>query len=268
MACTNSNYLSETTPFPSGYTYVHEISEYSSTAQYNVIYQFVRLNLAAMAHGYPNEEIALNNDIHFGEDLSLANSLLSDEVQPVASFWWEPEGAHAVVAFGVIHNPSVDSTYYLVNDSNRPSMVSRLAIGGRGADRTCVLQRYSSGYEVWYDPYVGTIGWLYVADPRPYGLAAPEPLFAALQEPSLETGNAPNPFNTSTTIHYAVGQPGVVKLEVFNIIGQRVVTLLDEKQQAGQHSVIWDASGQASGVYFYKLTAGDFTEVRRMTLLK
>jgi len=59
-----------------------------------------------------------------------------------------------------------------------------------------------------------------------------------------------------------------VKLEVFNLRGQKVAMLADSKQQAGYRSVVWDASEVSSGLYFYKLTAGDFTQSRRMMLVK
>jgi len=59
-----------------------------------------------------------------------------------------------------------------------------------------------------------------------------------------------------------------VKLEIHNILGQKEVTLVDERQQPGYRSVIWDTSEVSSGLHFYKLTAGDFTEARRMMLVK
>jgi len=80
--------------------------------------------------------------------------------------------------------------------------------------------------------------------------------------------NHPNPFNASTTIHYQLPVDAHIKLEVYNTLGERVATLVDESQQAGYKSVIWDASAVSSGLYFYKLTAGDFTETRRMMLVK
>jgi parallel beta-helix repeat protein len=80
--------------------------------------------------------------------------------------------------------------------------------------------------------------------------------------------NYPNPFNSSTSIRYEVPVDGHVKLEVYNLFGQKVTTLVDSKQQAGYRSVLWDASELSSGLYFYKLTAGDFTETRRMMLVK
>jgi len=81
-------------------------------------------------------------------------------------------------------------------------------------------------------------------------------------------GNYPNPFNSATTINYEVSSGGKVKLEVFTLLGEKVETLVDRWQEAGYKSVSWEASGVSSGAYFYKLTAGDLTDTRRMILLK
>lgn len=85
--------------------------------------------------------------------------------------------------------------------------------------------------------------------------------------------NYPNPFNPATTIRFDLPTPAHVKLEVFNLLGQRVAELADEPMKTGRHSVIWDGKNQsgedtASGVYFYRLTAGDYAKVRRMTILR
>jgi len=80
--------------------------------------------------------------------------------------------------------------------------------------------------------------------------------------------NHPNPFNAATTIDYQLPVHGHVKLEVYNLLGQRVATLVDSKQQTGYRSVVWDAYEVSSGLYFYRLTAADFTETRRMMLVK
>jgi len=80
--------------------------------------------------------------------------------------------------------------------------------------------------------------------------------------------NYPNPFNASTLISYELPATSQVKLEVYNLLGSKVATLVNGEQEAGYKSVTWDASEVSSGVYFYKLTAGDFTEMKRMTLLR
>ena len=80
--------------------------------------------------------------------------------------------------------------------------------------------------------------------------------------------NYPNPFNPATEISFSLPNAADVKLEIFNIMGQRVATLADQHLEAGNHGVIWDGSHVASGVYFYRLEAGDFVESRKMVLLK
>ncbi|MDP2207277.1 MAG: T9SS type A sorting domain-containing protein, partial [Bacteroidota bacterium] len=80
--------------------------------------------------------------------------------------------------------------------------------------------------------------------------------------------NYPNPFNPTTTIRFGLHSASYVTLKIFNIFGQEVATLINEKRDAGQHSVQWNASGIASGVYFYRMTAGKFTEMKKMILLR
>jgi Secretion system C-terminal sorting domain len=80
--------------------------------------------------------------------------------------------------------------------------------------------------------------------------------------------NYPNPFNPTTRISYSVPSRAQVTLRVYNILGQRVRTLVDEVLEAGDHVVTWDASEFASGMYFYKLSAGATRLSRKMVLLK
>ena len=84
--------------------------------------------------------------------------------------------------------------------------------------------------------------------------------------------NYPNPFNPVTTISYQVGainhSPVHVELSIYNILGQKVKTLVSEKQQPGQHQVQWDASGFASGIYYYMIKAGEFRQVKKMVLVR
>ncbi len=80
--------------------------------------------------------------------------------------------------------------------------------------------------------------------------------------------NYPNPFNITTVINYQLPTDSHVKLEVYNTLGRKVVTLVSEKQQAGYKSVIWDSADLSSGLYLYKLIAGDFAKRKIMTLVK
>lgn len=80
--------------------------------------------------------------------------------------------------------------------------------------------------------------------------------------------NYPNPFNPITTINYQLPEPGVVNLKVYDIVGQEVSTLVESYRPAGLHIVRFDASNLNSGIYFYKLRAGDKMFLRKMLLLK
>ncbi|MGH1366693.1 MAG: sugar-binding protein [Calditrichia bacterium] len=80
--------------------------------------------------------------------------------------------------------------------------------------------------------------------------------------------NYPNPFNPTTTIEYVLAKQSDVKLTVFNTIGQKVATLVNQSQTQGSYSVALDASRFSSGIYFYRLEAGSFTQTRKMILMK
>ncbi|MDO8622620.1 MAG: T9SS type A sorting domain-containing protein [archaeon] len=80
--------------------------------------------------------------------------------------------------------------------------------------------------------------------------------------------NYPNPFNGSTAIEYSLEKPGKVRLEVFNIAGQRLETIVDGNQTAGNHKININLNGRASGTYFCKLRVGDNVETRKMSLVK
>ncbi len=80
--------------------------------------------------------------------------------------------------------------------------------------------------------------------------------------------NYPNPFNPITVISWQLPVSSRVDLFIYNILGQKVSTLLSEKKDAGKHSIEWDASDFSSGIYFYRIQAGDFVQTKRMLLIK
>jgi hypothetical protein len=80
--------------------------------------------------------------------------------------------------------------------------------------------------------------------------------------------NYPNPFNPSTTIEFAIPKEGYVEMKLYDILGKEVAVLVSDPFRAGTYKVDFDGSRLASGVYFYKITVGDFTDTKKMVLIK
>jgi photosystem II stability/assembly factor-like uncharacterized protein len=80
--------------------------------------------------------------------------------------------------------------------------------------------------------------------------------------------NYPNPFNPTTIINYELPITNYVELSIYNTLGQKVAILVSQRQDAGYYKVQWDARGLASGVYYYKIKAGEFRDVKKMILLR
>ena len=79
---------------------------------------------------------------------------------------------------------------------------------------------------------------------------------------------SPNPFNPITTIKYSIANPSHVKLAVYSITGQKVATLVDGSVSAGEHSVRFDGSNLASGIYLYRFTSKEYKKTDKMILMK
>ncbi|MFQ3607849.1 MAG: T9SS type A sorting domain-containing protein [Chloroherpetonaceae bacterium] len=99
-------------------------------------------------------------------------------------------------------------------------------------------------------------------------LSASEPASASRPKEFKLEQNYPNPFNPTTTIQFAVPSVSDVKLEVFNILGQKVASLVNRRMEAGLHTVNFNAVNLSSGVYFYRLQSGSFVQTKKMMLVK
>jgi len=80
--------------------------------------------------------------------------------------------------------------------------------------------------------------------------------------------NYPNPFNPNTTIKYNLDKPNYVKLTIFNLTGQEIETIVNGFQTSGEYEINWQAEGLPSGIYFYRLQAGDFSDTKKLVLQK
>jgi 5-hydroxyisourate hydrolase-like protein (transthyretin family) len=78
----------------------------------------------------------------------------------------------------------------------------------------------------------------------------------------------PNPFNPATQLKYGLRENVLVMISIYDILGRQVVELVNTEQQAGYHQVIWDGNHHASGLYFVKMTAGDYISTQKLMLVK
>jgi photosystem II stability/assembly factor-like uncharacterized protein len=95
-----------------------------------------------------------------------------------------------------------------------------------------------------------------------------EPISSEIPNGYFLSQNYPNPFNPKTIINFRLPTNNYVTLTIYDILGHKVSTLVNEELKAGTYQVDWDASNYTSGVYFYKLTAGDYTDTKRVVLIK
>ncbi len=158
---------------------------------------------------------------------------------------------------------SADSGYALA--SNR--VLLETVDGGLTWDSIATVPRPAS--RIWFGARRSGLvaaynGKVYLLRSTPVGVSR-EPSMPGQSELSQ---NYPNPFNPSTTIKYELPNSAIVKLTVFDLVGREVSVLVSERKDAGVHEVRFDGSGLASGVYFYRLTAGDFVQTRKLLLVR
>ena len=120
---------------------------------------------------------------------------------------------------------------------------------------------------------------IFVAGPPPgvrwytRKLASVEPVESGIPSDFTLSQNYPNPFNPTTVIKYQVPSPAAVEVAVYNVLGERVATLVNEMQAAGYYTIEWNGRDSrntpvATGMYIYTMKAGDFSAVKKMMLVK
>jgi hypothetical protein len=157
---------------------------------------------------------------------------------------------------------------------------SKIGMGECGTDISSQKASYMTRYYTMNITTPGYVGgyfwWYYREDCVPYTKALWSTLNTAIGKTphaapvknNIVLYNYPNPFNPSTQINYDILLASEISLKIYDITGREVRTLVQEFQQPGHHSVLFDGSDLASGVYIYKLTAGNKVQVQKMVLLK
>jgi hypothetical protein len=147
---------------------------------------------------------------------------------------------------------------YVSNNNGSSWLQRNEGLGNLTIDALCILNNYI---------FAGTDVSVYR---RPLGelITNIKPVSELISEYYTLHQNYPNPFNPSTRIKFSLPESGFTTLKVYNMLGKEVATLVNESLKPGTYEVDWNASQYSSGVYFYKLEAGDFRETKRMMLTK
>lgn len=135
-----------------------------------------------------------------------------------------------------------------------------------GGTYTMFLGRTYEARNTSYPPNDATTSFFYAA-PWTFGPVAVKDIGGTPTEYALKA-NYPNPFNPSTMIRFSIPQENFITLKVYDLLGREVANLVSETRKAGNYEVNFDASSLSSGVYFYKLQAGNFVSTQKMTLMK
>ncbi|MBK8549738.1 MAG: T9SS type A sorting domain-containing protein [Ignavibacteria bacterium] len=160
---------------------------------------------------------------------------------------------------------------FQVSDHNfKPKGISGAGSGNQG-DNIGITSGNNTLWPVWMDDKTGVYQiWTAPIDLSTIGIRQLE---TSVPDGFVLEQNYPNPFNPSTVIRYSIPsdvkrQTSDVRLVVFDNLGKELLTLVNEKQSAGTYEVDFNAAGLPSGIYYYKLQAGDFIESKKMSLIK
>jgi len=206
-----------------------------------------------------------------------ANALSSDTEIEVGTFSAVPDSVD--ISGTAIHMGPDGTTFNEPVDVTIPYDPNDLP-DGINNESELVMIRYDGTQGIWeeLETTVNTQGNTMTAQTQHFsGFAAANPVVATDNEEISNSGipedfrlkqNYPNPFNPTTTIEYALPQTTQVTLTVYDVLGREVATLVNRRQSAGTHSIQFDASRLASGMYLYRIEAGDFVQTRKLMLVK
>ncbi len=169
-------------------------------------------------------------------------------------------GASQTLSSGVNSNPIMSTVGGPFAGAFTPSLASQWAtkvyLMPVGTNKIRFVAKSDFGNNLYIDDVTsGTIT----------GIGSPLSLVPAKYELAQ---NYPNPFNPATKINFSIAKQGLVTMKIYDILGKEIMTLVNEQKPAGNYSVEFNAGNFASGIYFYKIVSGNFTQIKRMMLVK
>lgn len=219
----------------------------------------------SFAHWY-SDNVTTNVSPFAGSDISLAVQMSSYSAAYSAkgvTLSWRTQSEVNNAGFNILRKAATDASYSTIAGYKTDSALKGLGTSTSGKSYSYTDASVSTG--VTYDykiREVSTSGGAKDFGPILVAAGSQTPSRYALEQ------NYPDPFNPTTTINVDVVKSGYARLEIFNSLGQRVATLFDGSIQAGIRHFVWNASGFASGVYFYRFTSAGFSAVHKMVLMK
>jgi hypothetical protein len=160
---------------------------------------------------------------------------------------------------------TLSSDYYSTSDSGlvayyRMEMLEDLGINGDGTDDLRDLSVNGNHLDTYGDPILDISG--------AFIITGVEKIDNHITSQFHLSQNYPNPFNPSTNIQFRIAETGFTRLTVYDVIGNKIETLISENLSAGEYEIEFNASQLSSGIYFYKLQSGSFIETKKMLLLR
>lgn len=180
-----------------------------------------------------------------------------------------PDGGYLLGCYTDSFGPGIEN-YYLIRTDSLGNEIWHKTIGGSSADYG-QKALYSSDGDIYF---IGS-SWSFGHGSMDIYLVKLEGELTAVSDQAVPNPgsiqllqNFPNPFNASTNIRFGLSEKSDVLVEIFNILGQKAATLFEGDLNSGQHTITWEAGSEPSGIYFYRIRAGEYMQARRMILLK
>ncbi len=187
---------------------------------------------------------------------------------PITEMIWDPTTMPHASAFTLTDKGEV--THTAVSKYPATSLIHGYPDGAKTSND--IYTTYVFGFHPWYMTYEDSRALVeFMMGDTPTGTDNDDP--TVLPTEFAVGQNYPNPFNAATTISFALPRSADVRLDIFNILGQKVRTLADQPMEPGMHRIEWDSKDErgypvASGIYLYRLRAGEYSTTRKMVLIK
>jgi len=203
--------------------------------------------------------------------------MICSNANPLLGIWNKTDGPSNVLKYNYLNDSTVsilldDSSSitlgYAVNTQVTPLRIRwyfagiTVNLGIWSIDGDILTMQGSSGDTINYPPSF-TDPSHYIKQPT----SIKDDIFEIPQRFSLFQ-NYPNPFNPSTKINYSISQTIIVTLKVYDLLGKEITTLLNEEKPIGNYEIEFDGSNLSSGIYFYKMKAGNFSDTKKFILLR